>query len=341
MKIAHFAAFAPHGSGQYETVRDLIKAERQIGLEAEFIDYGFKGSNHSRINLKDDHIKTVHPDYAKEADVLFRHSAIPKSIEKALQKPIVLFMHGRPESTFLIGLQEGKQIVKTIFVETTNSLYKGFVTFWQEYLYYWNAMIPTDKIYYIPAPVDLDRYNPDGKKHEFRKFGNPNVMIADLWRKDESPFNIIFAVKRFKERFCPDTKLHIYGLPKGGDNRTFLAKMMNNGSDIFGDFTGPIAGLDKVYRSADMLVTPHMIATRTVREALASGLPIVAGLGNRYTPFTGNSKNIDNFSEAIIKAWHHCNNNNWKIEARKKAEKEFNLKQTGEAIKNLLEEKIL
>ena len=38
LKIAHFAVFAPGRSGQYGTVRDLILAERTLGIDAQFID---------------------------------------------------------------------------------------------------------------------------------------------------------------------------------------------------------------------------------------------------------------------------------------------------------------
>ena len=33
---------APHNTGQYATIKDLILAERRVGLDAQFIDFGYE-----------------------------------------------------------------------------------------------------------------------------------------------------------------------------------------------------------------------------------------------------------------------------------------------------------
>lgn len=340
MKIAHFAAFAPHGAGQYETVRDLIKAERIVGIEAEFVDYAFQGKMENRVGLQDGHITTVGLDYAKEADVLFRHSAIPPKVEKETGKPVVLCLHGRPESTWRIGFGGEGKLIETIIQSSKKPNYKEFITFWEPFVFYWQNIIPAREVRYIPTPVDLMRYNPVGGRHKFHETGEPNIVIADLWRLDDSPFNVIFAVEKFRQKYCNKAKLHIYGLPKE-EHRAFLAKLRADG--LFGDFFSPVAGLSSVYRAADLVVTPHIIATRVVREALASGCPLVGGEGNPYTEFQANAKDIDAYAAMINKAWvqtKDCRDEYGRL-MRRRATNSFNLQQTGEAIKKLIEGKIL
>ncbi len=335
MKIAHFAQFAPHACGQYETVRDLIKAERLVGLESELIDYGRKGME-CHVGKKDGHITTIHPDYVKQADVLFRHSDIPKSIKKQ-GKPIVLCLHGRPESTFKIGFNNGSDLIKAVLDCERDEQYKVTITFWKEFEFIWNRIIPNGKVKFIPCPVDLERYNPIGEKRKFKSEGIPNIMIADLWREDITPFNVIFSAVKFKEYYCLEAKIHIYGIPSA-KNRLFLQNLYDK--DYFGDFYPTIAGLEKMYRSADIFVSPHTIAVRTIREALASGLPVIAGIGNSYTRFTWNPNDINGFACEINRAWMNVQKNKELFSkiSRETAEKEFSLVNTGNAIKNLLGE---
>lgn len=334
MKIAHFAQFAPHACGQYETVRDIIKAERLIGLEAELIDYGRKGGE-CYVGKKDGHIITAHPDFAKQADVLFHHTAIPPSIAKQ-GKPIVLCLHGRPESTLKIGL-EGKHgnLMKLLLNCAKNEQYKAVVTFWEEFLFVWKNIIPEEeKVNYIPVPVDLERYNPGNERRKLKKDGSPQLMIVDLWREDITPFNVIFSAAHFK-KLQPKSVINLYGLPSE-KNRLFLEDMRSR--EMFGDFLPSVAGLEKVYPAMDLLLTPHTIAVRTVREALASGLSIVAGTGNSYTEFRWNANDIEGYSQEINRAWSYLQEDRelFRNNARKVAEKEFSLLNTGLAIKELL-----
>ena len=93
------------------------------------------------------------------------------------------------------------------------------------------------------------------------------------------------------------------------------------------------------YRAADILVTPHVIATRVVREALACGLPIVGGEGNPYTGWTANPLNTDGFAEKINECWNYVKEHKQEmaIRCRKIAETNFNLKQAGKAVKKVFE----
>ena len=39
MRVAHFAQFAPNSCGLYHTAKDLILAERKVGIDARFIAF--------------------------------------------------------------------------------------------------------------------------------------------------------------------------------------------------------------------------------------------------------------------------------------------------------------
>ncbi len=71
MKVAHFSNFSPYRAGLHTAVRDLIIAERFVGIDSNYIDYGStKDCTHSRVWLKDGNIETVSPERAYEADLL-------------------------------------------------------------------------------------------------------------------------------------------------------------------------------------------------------------------------------------------------------------------------------
>lgn len=339
MKIAHFVQFGPHQCGQYETVKDMIKGEREAGLEAEIIDYGL-GGGQCRVGYQDGHIKTVHPDYAKEADVLFRHSAIPGSILRN-GKPVVMCMHGRPESTFKIGHNQGsdkKTLIKIMLDAAKNSQYRALVTFWDEYIPIWKNIIPEkEKIRFIPAPVDLDFYKPNGNQHKLPVAGIPQLMIADLWREDITPFNLIFAAIHFQQNYCPTAVINLYGLPSS-KYQDFLECMRNR--RLFGDFYTQVNGLERMYRAMDIYLTPHTIAVRTVREALASGISVVGGTGNQFTEFQWDSNDMVGYALEIHRTWNIIQEDRemFKANARKTAIENFHPLHTGLSIRKMLEE---
>ena len=324
MKIAHFGVFAPNMSGQYATVKDMIRAERVAGLDAQFIDYGLYGEDSSRIGLKDDWLVTVDMDFAKDADFVIRHSAVPKKVQ-TWNKSTILALHGRPENSFLLE----KYGTSAVITEVLNFPVSGYFSFWESVSEQWE-MITGKKVHTLTAPVDLDKYHPDGAKHEFRGSGSPNIIVCDMWREDVTPFNVSMAGAVFQKEFCPSAKIHVYGMPQ---NEAF-ENLDNEG--VFGEIMPMVNNLDSVYRSADLMITPQVIATRTVREALASGCPIVAGGGNVYTLYGHDPRDIYGFAEMINRAWEHTSKFPLREGARRIAEREFTL--DGEDVKRMLEE---
>jgi glycosyltransferase involved in cell wall biosynthesis len=345
MKIAHFAVFSPNLSGMYATVKDLILAERMQGIDAQFIDYNIDadGTTYSKVGLVDGSIITVPEDWAyKEADILVRHSLIIDPIVR-VGKPVIMAMHGRPEYSFLLDHYNQSPVMKIMTNHEVNDRYAAYITLWEEHLLFWNLVMPKREITYIPSIVDTKRFTPEGQKFFTPHWtGSPNIVVADMWREDITPFNMILAVEKFRQVYCDTAKLHLFGLPPAG--KGFISELADRlrDSGLVGEANVLVPFLDKVYRSADILVTPHQIATRVIREALASGCPIVAGSGCKYTPYTADSRDHDAFAFQINRCWKHLQErgDEIKLKFREIAEIEFGYEKAGIAMK-ALGEKIL
>lgn len=337
MKIAHFAVFSPNQSGMYATVRDLILAERMQGIDAQFVDYTINAQNatYSRVGLFDKDIVTITPDWAyKEADILVRHSTMIEPIVQ-MGKPIIMTMHGRPEYSFMLEHNGQTPVMKIMVNHEIDDKYAAYITFWEEHIPFWNLVMPKRKIDYISSMVDLKRFNPEGEKYSFGNFaGSPNIVVADMWREDITPFSMILAVERFRQKYCKTAKLHMFGLPPAAKGFALEMTQRLQNSGLLGEANMIVPYLDNVYRSADILVTPHSIATRIVREALASGCPIVAGTGCKYTPYVADPRDPESFAFQINACWQNLQESKEKVKskAREMAEVSFGYETAGKAM---------
>ena len=326
MKVAHFAIFSPHQSGQYESVRELVGAEQSLGIDAQFVDCGHnKEIATCRVGLEDRGLVVSDPVEALDADVLVRHTAIPKEIE-SLNIPTIMCLHGRPENSFLLEHYKKSSVYSLLCKKSIDENYKAFVTFWQSFIDYWALIIPKHKLYYVPPFVDVCLYTPGGMLHSFgNKSGKPNILIADMWREDITPYSVIHGALRFKQVYQRTCKIHLFGLPV--EKKSSVVRLVNalQCEGILGQAFTNFDGMQKVFRSVDMLITPHAMATRVVREALACGTPIVAGTGNPYTPYTADPRDSRTFAAAINDCWQDIKQDRKKIrrEARETATKCF------------------
>lgn len=343
MKIAHFSAFHLNRSGMYATVTDMIRAERMQGIEAEFVDYGTDEDGHvySKVGLIDRDIVSKSPDWAyKHADILVRHSMIVEPIAR-VGIPMIMAMHGRPEYSYLLEHYNQSPVMSIMCNHETDMKYAAYISFWKEHQLFWSLMMPGRKIFYIPSVVDLKKYNPDGEKHLFGKWGGcPNILIADLWREDVTPFNAVIGAALFKEKYVQGAKVQLFGLPPVGKGFVTQYGEKLRAAGVVGEANMLVPFMDKVYRSADILVTPHKIATRIIREALASGLPIVAGSGCPYTTYVADARDHEAFAHQINRCWTalQINRKSMKEDARKMAEKEFGYERMGKAMLDLCNE---
>jgi len=335
IKAAHFGVFAPNASGQYATVKDLVLAERSVGIDAQFVDYGYGGKPACRQGMVDGEITTAPLSWAyDEADIIIRHSVEPKKLSDS--KPSIFALHGRPEYSFRLEQYDLTKVMTTLMDSAKSGRYRAFFTFWPEHVHTWSWMMPSINMRCVSAPVDLDEFNMDGEKHNFGIHnGSPNIVITDRWREDTTPFNIVYAAQYFREHYCPTAKLHIYGIPSNNSCVDFLSPLKKSG--LTGEILGIIRGLQKVYRSADILITPNIIATRVVREAMASGLPIVAPNGCGYTKYVAEPRDYVSFAKAINDCYTEINHET-KQDIRDRAVNEFGLERVGLEMKALFED---
>jgi glycosyltransferase involved in cell wall biosynthesis len=340
MKIAHFSAFHPNQSGMYATVTDMIRAERMQGIDAEFIDYGTDadGNVYSKVGLVDNDIVSRSPEWAySNADILVRHSMIVEPIAR-VGIPIVMAMHGRPEYSFMLQHYNQSPVMDIMCNHETDTKYAAYISFWKEHQLFWSLMMPQREVTYIPAIVDLKKFNPEGEKHDFGQWGGtPNILIADMWREDVTPFNAVCSAALFNQKHAPNAKVQIFGLPPVGKGFVTQYAERLRAAGVFGEANMVYPYMNKVYRGADILVTPHKIATRIIREALASGLPIVAGAGCPYTPYTADAQDHEAFAHQINRCWTSLQTNRkaMKEEARQTAEREFGFEKMGKAMLDL------
>jgi FkbM family methyltransferase len=292
MRIVHFAQFGPRACGLYETAKDLILAERRLGVDARLVDCDEREA--SRVGLADGQIITDDPAIAMDADVLVRHSAIP-SLYHNLGKPIVMCIHGRPESSYRMSAATDNDVTQAIANKATDCRYKAFVTFWPEFEPAWGSLVD-GKFHCVPAPVDLDYYRGGADKHFA---GSRRILIADIWRDDVTPLDCLFAAARYIERYDRQAKVHLVGIPSEGKELAALRPFLNGLAWCIGSAAGHMKDIRDWYASCDCLVTPHTIATRIIRESLSAGLPVVAAAGCRWTPYVGDPRSPDSMAEAI------------------------------------------
>lgn len=297
MKVLHFARFGPNQAGIYESAKDLILAERSQGIDAQMCDFGSKvdGEYKSRAGLVDGDITTVSPDQAKDADILVRHSAIPPEVVK-LNKPTVLTLHGTPE--YMVRLDHAKKtnVLRDAVRAAKEAV--AVVTFWREHLFEWETILGIE-IKYCPAIVDLNKWNPEGKAFDF----GPGIHIVStgMFRNEyRTPYECIWAAAEVVKKQS-DVHLHIFGCPTDprpeAPYRRLVHQLKING--LIDSVYSIVSNLPEVYRGADLALTPHTVASRTVRESLACGCPIVAGKGNYYTQYQGNPDYRENFKNAV------------------------------------------
>lgn len=302
MKIAHFSYFAPHASGMYVTIAELVAAENKLGMDAGLIDtnnYSGGNTDESTGNL----IVSKELSWADDADVYVLSSAIPQDY-KLKGKPIVMILHGCPRDIFegelfnMNGKNEAAFSTMLSYFKQTDK-FKAFVTLWKEHYEYYKDYV--DDMYCVPAGCNLDKYKIEGKKYGFVGSGAPNVVFSDIWRFMKHPYHILHGIK-LAQKQLPNLKLHMYGLPEK-DKALWYELCRTAGFDKFlGELDGIIFDLDDVYRAADMVITPVEVSHRITREAMASGTPVIAG-GYEHTPYNFHPYKPVEMAEQIIRCW--------------------------------------
>ena len=321
MKIAHLAVITPHRAGLYETTRDLVAAERSMGIDARIID--------PVVKTVDRGVPIFDNSFVESCDVMVSHSGVGNYIK--YNKPIIHVAHGRPYNSFLLENTGGTAVYTYLKDIANNEQFKYFVTFWSETIPFWELLIPKEKIIDVNAPVDLNFWTPNGPKgYKFKgKKGKINVVCTDPCREDKNPYHMINAFYHFAKN-NPESKFHMYGCSNNKKGWETLLNVLEKQRTL-GEILGWVTGLENIYRAADLVITPHIIATRTVRESLSCGCKVVGGLQNKFTTECGDPEDPIGFSKQMSKALLLEN------KSREVAIKSFNSKDTAIKFKEIFE----
>lgn len=321
MRVAHIAVATPKRCGLYETTRDLVVGLRDLDVDSRIVD-PTKATNALYPKTPDDRgAPLADLDFALSADVLVNHSGLGKELEDS-KAPIVHVAHGRPRSSFVTEANGGTPIYSYHYAKNNDPRFRSIVTFWPEHIPYLQVMFPSKSVVHVQAPVDLDRWTPDGARgYDFHgKRGRINVVCADPWRDDVDPFTAVNAFALWA-REVPGARLHVYGAPANLRGWAALFQRLRDDGNM-GEICRWVDGLDHVYRAADLALTANAIATRSVREAMACGCPVARVAGAVLNGFR------EDFRAALSTP---------RYEVRQKAEEQFDSRETAKQFKAVLE----
>jgi glycosyltransferase involved in cell wall biosynthesis len=267
MKLAHIAIATPRRCGLYETTHELVRALRAEGIDSRIVDP--KPVKEYYPGPYDRGVPLADMDWARDTDIVVSHSGHDGTKIGHTSQPIVHVAHGRPLSAF----RGDVPIVKYNLERSRLDRYRAAVTFWPEHLAYLSNYWG-EKAHLVQAPVNLDYWCPGPTNYDFGGFrGEFNVVMTDSWARDVDTdiFSLIHTFVYFRRHFNKKAKLHIYA---ANDNPKYqpLLKMAEDGLGLVQTWA---ADLRPVYRAADAVLSAHQIDTRTVREAMACGTPVV------------------------------------------------------------------
>jgi len=260
--------------GLYESTRELVAGLRGLGVDARIVDPA-PMAQFAPAPKEDRGVPIADMDWGVTADLVLSHSGHDGTPLGESQQPILHIQHGRPVSTWLMERGGGAPAYTYMTARAKVSRYRGAVTFWPEYEPILRELWNPKPVYVVPPSVDLEYWAPQLTTYRFAgRKGEYNVVMTDPWsREDTNPILAVHAFALFR-RIVPNARLHIYALDGNTKGLQALKAMLG---DSLGVVQGWAKDLRSVYAAADMLITPHRIYTRAVREAMAMDLQVVSG----------------------------------------------------------------
>lgn len=164
----------------------------------------------------------------------------------------------------------------------------------------------SSRIEVVPNGIDTERFTPEGQESELIDADGPVVLFVGRFTDGKRPWLAIEAFAEVLEEH-PDAELYLCG--EGGLRGDLEAQVTELGIGESVTFLGhvPYDEMPKVYRSGDVLVLPSRAEglPRTVLEAMASGVPVIASDLEQISPVvsghgeTVSGKNSNDFTDSI------------------------------------------
>ncbi len=320
MKIAHYVGFGPNRSGLYEAARDMLRGDLEYGHDAVMVDVGVTKDGGSRepatVGSIDDRagfrIKTVSWQSALDADVIVAHTGIDDSWVVQSQAPMVWLLHGRPLDAFRPEQNRGRRSYSIMGEVAQWPRVRAMLTLWREHVEYWQVMMPPEKLVLIDdPPIDKQRFSPQGPRYEIpaRYRGETNVLIADSWRDDVDTFEVANSTYH-AAKTIPGVRVHFCAMefPLDENGRATPTGPWTHLLDaykqvgVLGEVFARLGDMQNHYRAMDVLLTPHVIATRTLLEPMACGVYIIGAPENRWATATANPASAKSMTTALAEA---------------------------------------
>jgi len=349
MRVAHFCNFAPGRCGMYEAARDFVRADRLAGRVAELCDTGGDGRE-PEPGIYDERSgeRTVARAWGevKDFDMFVVHGRFVSDWMASIDAPIVMAIHGRPAACFRPeqnGTNDNRAFSWICEASRYESV-KAMITMWAEHVPYWEQLIPREKLHSTGSPpIDCKMFHPNGPKLDFPEgvLGKRNLLICDSWREDVDCFEAAMGAVCAAE-IVPDLRVHFFAVEhKDGKYPACWDRIFRRLKDLdaLGIVNGRILEIAQVYRQMDVMLSPHRIAVRTIGESMATGLPVVAELGCRYTPYTAQMQDPESVAQQIKRCLSDLDTDKAAVsaKARMQAVTHFGLKQFGEKLTGIYE----
>jgi glycosyltransferase involved in cell wall biosynthesis len=333
MKICHFVSLdkkpekgpAPV-SGLSRSVRELLEAELEMGVDAGFCDYE-KEEGGEEVKLWRRTVQSKPWSWALDADANMM-SAIPDmAIFQRLPHPI-MFLHAIP---FYCFTREAEKQGVSMTLNYAMLRQCEAAVCWSGYEAEYYRLLSEKPVHVLTRGVDLDYWSPQ-KGQEFR--WHPSVTAMDVgYRFMKQPFTLLFAAK-LAQRRLPRLKLNLFGLePKTQATWDTLVAKLNMEiiveNMVFGLWPEP----REIYCGSDILVSPTQwgLASRVAAEALACGCPMILLEGQEDKPASAKCQDSPgSMADAIVSLWERieADPEGERKKARQIAEEHYGVKQT-------------
>lgn len=344
LRIIHWAndLVSPSISGLKTTVRELVEAELEMGIDSGICDPLFPEGG-AEVQLRRRKV-ALHPwtwALEKGDGVSFFSSLMPTCFYELPHR--VQVNHAMPE--FVMWHQLHPQIANSMTIALNYALLCEATICWSRREAQFWRNIDHARVECVERGCDLRFWNPSGDRFDF--IFHPQVGFLEVMRGSvKSPLTFLFAVKEAQRR-VRTLRAQFGNIDPSQDAATWMMLITKLNLDlVVEDF---IVGVHpepwKFYRALDLLVCPvhggHI--SRVGVEALACGCPVILLEGSDEKAASAKCRDSpDEMAAAILGLWDRIKEDPQAVraEARKIAESNYDIRITARKFIQVAEELI-